>query len=501
VIATLGAALALAGLVIAGVLILVAGVALIVWATMRSGNAAQERALALEELNRAREALGATGHALEEARKRLEEAQSRASTLGVSVEPAALLRIADEMAVAALAERDLERWTAQRDGLAERAGRAEAALRTALGARDVDGGADLSGAVAAYEQACRERARTWREAARRPDLEKRLADRREKEQAAAEIARRRAAASERLREVADQCGVAGESVEALLEGLVQWRGQWAEEIREREQASREWVELEEKLNGRTLSALIEEAARYEEIAARLAEGLSPERLASIALEHDPRSQLERLSRANLNAVGALEQMRGRLKESRAGLVSVPEAEEAVAAGKAEVARLRDLDRILELTRTYLAAAQERVHRDIAPVLAQSVRRWLPRITKGRYVDVRVDPKTLNVYARTKEGNSRLASLLSHGTAEQIYLMLRVALAERLTKPGEVCPLVLDDVTVQADRERTIAVLEMLHEISKERQVILFTQEDDVKDWAERNLLEPRDRVERLVISQ
>lgn len=88
-------------------------------------------------------------------------------------------------------------------------------------------------------------------------------------------------------------------------------------------------------------------------------------------------------------------------------------------------------------------------------------------------------------------------LLSHGTSEQIYLLLRVALAQYLTKPGEICPLLLDDVTAHSDAERTKAVLQMLHSVSDERQVILFTENDEVLKWAETNLNKACDSLTRL----
>lgn len=65
--------------------------------------------------------------------------------------------------------------------------------------------------------------------------------------------------------------------------------------------------------------------------------------------------------------------------------------------------------------------------------------------------------------------------LSHGTAEQVYL-LRLALAEHLCATGESAPLLLDDVTVQADGDRARGMLELLHALSAERQVVLFSQE-------------------------
>ena len=88
-------------------------------------------------------------------------------------------------------------------------------------------------------------------------------------------------------------------------------------------------------------------------------------------------------------------------------------------------------------------------------------------------------------------------MLSEGTREQIYLLLRVAMAEHLVTPGEMAPLLLDEVTAQADAERKRRILGVLHELSADRQVILFSHDDDVLAWAADSLAEPRDRLIRL----
>jgi uncharacterized protein YhaN len=82
--------------------------------------------------------------------------------------------------------------------------------------------------------------------------------------------------------------------------------------------------------------------------------------------------------------------------------------------------------------------------------------------------------------------------LSEGTREQIYLLLRVAMAENLVTNGEVAPLLLDEVTVQSDVVRKGQLLDVLHRLSAERQVILFTHDDDVIGWAGRRLEGERD---------
>ena len=101
-----------------------------------------------------------------------------------------------------------------------------------------------------------------------------------------------------------------------------------------------------------------------------------------------------------------------------------------------------------------------------------------------------------------DGASVPAQLLSHGTAEQVYLLLRVAMVERLAKQDEPCPLVMDDITVQSDTQRTTAILETLQMLAGERQIILFTQEDDVLRWAEEHLrLDTVDRLHRLALAE
>jgi uncharacterized protein YhaN len=92
------------------------------------------------------------------------------------------------------------------------------------------------------------------------------------------------------------------------------------------------------------------------------------------------------------------------------------------------------------------------------------------------------------------GALREADRLSYGTAEQVYLLLRLALADHVTRPGESCPLLLDDVTVHADAARTEAILELLLEAGAARQVVLFTQQEQVRQWAAARLAAPRHRL-------
>ena len=60
---------------------------------------------------------------------------------------------------------------------------------------------------------------------------------------------------------------------------------------------------------------------------------------------------------------------------------------------------------------------------------------------------------------------------SDGTIDQLYLALRLAVAEELTPDS---PLILDDALVRFDDTRMQAALAILEDMAKSRQVILFT---------------------------
>jgi len=178
---------------------------------------------------------------------------------------------------------------------------------------------------------------------------------------------------------------------------------------------------------------------------------------------------------------------GQLTEREHHLPSVADAEDALAAAERAQKRIERLKDTLDRTIGFLEEAQERVLRDIAPILTQTVLEWLPGVTDDRYTGCRIDPENLLVEVRGPGGRWRSAELLSHGTAEQIYLLLRFALSRHLTGEGESCPLILDDVVAASDAVRKQAVLRTLHALARSTQVILFTHEDDVRDWARENL--------------
>jgi exonuclease SbcC len=481
VLALAGLALAAAANLALGIAIAVAGALVAVaavWTARHQPDAA------------AADALAAAQRMLVEQEERSREIEVRRAT---AIERLKQLRIAPAPDAVRAAANDLTRWSTweeARSGLAERRDRAAALLDEALAAHELAAGEDPRAAVATYKEACSTREQQNREAMRRPKLEQRLAERKAAEAAAAA----RSEARVGLVDIAQRIGLEGDDPAGIAEGLRRWQGQRANELDAHDLARQEWKELQMLLDGRTPDELRSAAEQLARRADELADGLDPFLLKACDAESE-RDRIPVLRQAVEERAEAFNHARGQLKEMAHRLPSVSEAEESLDAAQKELERVTELDRTLTLAIRFLEAAQERVHRDIAPVLRRTLEAWLPRVAVERqngmvvqrYKEVTVDPETLTVRVRLGDVSWRDASLLSEGTKEQIYLLLRAALAEHLTTSGEKAPLLLDEITAQCDSTRRTALLDLLHELSRDRQVILFTHDEGALAWAERAL--------------
>lgn len=478
-----------------GIVIAVAGLLVGGWG-WRAGAAARtarHRAAAAEA------ALAPYRVAMERALAERAAAAEEARAAGWPEDPDRLAALADRAHEALRdAERAAER-RAQRATVAERRETAARRLLEVLASRGIPGQPDPRSAWVAYEAACAERARQATAADRREPLQRALASRRAAEETAAGVERAIGEAAGALERVAAELGLPGDGEpDLLVDRLRAWQRERAAAVGERQVAIEEWRDLTSLLEGRTLEELRAEADARVREAAALARGLDADAITPLAARTDLDAVLTS-RRAEASAVDrAANELRGGLEMLRNGLPVVAEAEEELDAATAELERVLALATTIDETLRLLGEAQERVHRDLAPVLASAVQRWLPIVSGGAYAEVSVDPANLAV--RVKEAGSgawREAALLSAGTREQIYLLLRVAMAQHLVSTGETAPLLLDEVTAQADPERRAGLLRVLREISHERQVVLFTHDEAVASWAERTLDGTRERLIRL----
>ena len=141
---------------------------------------------------------------------------------------------------------------------------------------------------------------------------------------------------------------------------------------------------------------------------------------------------------------------------------------------------RQLRRIAKLEETYaaltiaqetLVQARAELQRRFAPRITKRALKLLSNMTGGRYNGLTMG-QDFTLQARAGEEDTLHESLWrSDGTMDQLYLSLRLAVAEELTPEA---PLVLDDVLVRFDDVRMKAAVQILKEMAQDKQILCFT---------------------------
>ncbi len=136
-----------------------------------------------------------------------------------------------------------------------------------------------------------------------------------------------------------------------------------------------------------------------------------------------------------------------------------------------ITRLEDTYYALEMAQNALYNATTELQRRFAPRIAKRAQELLGKLTDGRYQKITITSDlSLNVAAEN-EDTLRSAQWRSDGTVDQLYLALRLAVAEELTPDA---PLILDDALVRFDDARLRKALALLQDAAQSKQVILFS---------------------------
>jgi len=188
-------------------------------------------------------------------------------------------------------------------------------------------------------------------------------------------------------------------------------------------------------------------------------------------------------------LAAAHDARAAARAALAGLAGPSEASDCAERTQSTTARLRD--EVLAYARLRLASAIldrqiEAYRRDHqAPLLLAAGARFRA-MTGGAFdrleADVEEDRPVL-VGVRP-DGARVTAAGMSEGTVDQVFLALRLAAVEAACEAGEPMPLVVDDILVQFDDDRTAAALEVLADVARTTQVVLFTHHRQVRATAE-----------------
>ena len=146
-----------------------------------------------------------------------------------------------------------------------------------------------------------------------------------------------------------------------------------------------------------------------------------------------------------------------------------------------IALLEDYYHALEVAQNALYAATSELQRRFAPRITKRTQELFGKLTGGRYDRLVLSEDLSLSLGAEQEDTLRESAWRSDGTVDQLYLALRLAVAEELTPEA---PLVLDDAFVRFDDKRLAAAMDILQESAQTKQIILFTcqsRENQVMD--------------------
>ncbi|HEX6509168.1 MAG TPA: AAA family ATPase [Chloroflexota bacterium] len=246
--------------------------------------------------------------------------------------------------------------------------------------------------------------------------------------------------------------------ESYLDAL----GDETDVIMQREDVAHELSEVTEQLNDLLASDVDEKQVQHRDIFRKTLVSLRDE----IGVLRNDQAEAERKLRIEGESEQDVAQIGREIERTR---VEIDETKDLIAAHDLAIGTLQDC----------VAGFQDHC---LDGVTAQASR-MLSTLTDGRYTRVTLRDGDLEPLV-DMPGRPRIPSArLSRGTRDQLYFVLRVALAQALANDRRL-PMILDDPFVHYDPERVERTVDMLRALAEQTQVVFFTADPRYEDWFE-----------------
>lgn len=211
------------------------------------------------------------------------------------------------------------------------------------------------------------------------------------------------------------------------------------------------------------------------------QGLDPTELANekAALEQaEERLQLER-DEAKAHRDDQLRDQREMMKASDLAATQKQAAADALATIVSDTERFRQLHYAIDFLKEQVEAYRKKTQ---GPMIGKTSS-FFKSLTRGDFerVAAQLDDKEKPQLIAIRAGGEAVpTSGLSEGTADQLYLALRLAAIDLHLENHPAIPLILDDLLMTFDDERTKALLPVLEELSQKTQILIFTHHSHLK---------------------
>ena len=130
--------------------------------------------------------------------------------------------------------------------------------------------------------------------------------------------------------------------------------------------------------------------------------------------------------------------------------------------------------VLTLCRAMLDETRKIYETERQPEVLRQASLFFSVMTEGRYVRVIAPLDGGEIQVERADGARLSPQILSRGTAEQLYLSMRLALVREYANHVDPLPVVFDDIFVNFDPERSRTSFKALRELCSTHQVLLFT---------------------------
>ena len=249
----------------------------------------------------------------------------------------------------------------------------------------------------------------------------------------------------------------------------------------------------------TCRALRKELADTLKLLEQEGDGLSVDRL----VEECAGVDIDRLEAQEETNANELNELRGQLAAAAEAGSQAREAFEATggddAAARAEAARQEALAEMRRIAGRYVRVrtsamllrwAIDRYRQEKQAPLLKRAGRLFEMLTGGAFTTLEVDyddQDRARLVGRRPNRQAVPVSGMSTGTADQLFLALRIASVEDYLDRAEALPFVADDLFVNFDDDRAGAGFEVLGGLAERTQVLFFTHHRHLVDVARRSL--------------
>ncbi|MCP3955562.1 MAG: AAA family ATPase [Desulfobacterales bacterium] len=249
----------------------------------------------------------------------------------------------------------------------------------------------------------------------------------------------------------------------------------------RKDLTRQRSELEERLRGLSAGAAVDEFVT--EAALISADTIDPE---LEELENEMKNLEE--ERSNLDQNIGIEKTRLEEMDGSARAADLAEDAERLLGGlETDVETYARL----KIASAILAGTVEQYREKHQGPLISRASELFSQMTLGAFSRLRAEYDSKGnpvlVGIRPDNGSQIGVEGMSDGTADQLYLALRLASLEQYLGQNEPLPFIVDDILLRFDDERALATLEVLAELSKMTQVLFFTHHQHMVDLANSNI--------------